>query len=312
MPGVVVVTGGSGFIGSHLVDALRNESGKVRVINIDKKLPTETKVGVLHQCADLSKDDFLFPDEPPEVLYHLAATPWSMVKDNEGWFHGSHDAFYNNTVGTYNALRTINPKTIVFSSTANLYGEGRKLTEMSPIKLSSQYGYSKWIAEEIIRKSGKRNVIFRFGTVVGTRGRCFPNRLVWSAIRGIPEQVFCNGQAYRDLVDVNDIVDALIKAPKFSLPEDSGLYNLSMGMEISTGDLAKLVSEVALQKGYKTKFTLTSFKAPGYVKESTLDIDRIRRQQNWTPKSDIYKIIDTPFRYYEAKDAIEPPTWDTV
>jgi nucleoside-diphosphate-sugar epimerase len=235
-----------------------------------------------------------------------------MVKDKEGWFHGSHDAFYNNTVGTFNALRTINPKIIIFSSTANLYGEGRKFTELSPIKLSSQYGYSKFLGEEIIKKSGKKNVIFRFGTVVGTKGRCFPNRLVWSAIRGIPEEIFCNGQAYRDLVDVNDIVDALIKAPKFNLAENAGLYNVSMGMEISTGDLAELVSEVATQKGYKTNFTLTSFQAPGYVKESTLDINKIKRQQNWIPKSDIYKIIDTLFRYYETTDALEPPMWNSV
>jgi UDP-glucose 4-epimerase len=310
MGGIVVVTGGSGFIGSHLVEALRNKGKKV--INIDKRPPVSFRTGVVYQNADLSKDDFIFPDEPPEVLYHLAATPWSMVKDSEGWFHGSKDAFYNNTVGTYNALRTINPKMIVFSSTANLYGEGRKFSEMSPVQLSSQYGYSKWVAEEIIRKSGKKHIVFRFGTVVGTRGRCFPNRLVWSAIREIPEEIFCNGQAYRDLVDVNDIVDALTKASTFNLPENTGLYNVSMGMEISTGELANLVADVAMQKGYKTNFTLTSFKAPGYVKESTLDISKIERQQNWHPKSDIYKIINTLFTYYESEDAIEPPPWNLV
>jgi nucleoside-diphosphate-sugar epimerase len=103
-----------------------------------------------------------------------------------------------------------------------------------------------------------------------------------------------------------------MKAPTFNLPENTGLYNVSMGMEISTGDLAKLVSEVAATKGYKTNFTLTDFKAPGYVKESTLDIDKIARQQNWHPKSDIYKIINTLFTYYEAQDALEPPTWDKV
>ena len=308
MKELVVVTGGSGFIGSHLVEALRN-NGK-DVINIDKVYP-QYHSDVDFVQADISKDNFVFTYPQPDVLYHLAATPWSMVKGGS-WFSGSQSAFYNNTVGTYLALLKIKPKKIIFSSTANLYGEGRKLKETSPISISSQYGYSKYVAEKIIQASGIPHVIFRFGTVVGTRGRCFPNRLVYSAIHNLPIDIFANGETYRDLVDVNDIVDALLKAPNFEECITQPIYNLSMGQEVSGLELACLVKEEGMKRGYNLNYKLTDFTAPGYVKESTLDIDKINSEQFWYPLSDINIIIKTLFDYYEGKNAIEPPTWDQV
>jgi UDP-glucose 4-epimerase len=305
----VCVTGGSGFIGSHLVEALRNNG--MHVINIDKVSPDINHADVTYIYADLSKDYFHYDFPQPDVLYHLAATPWSMVKGGS-WFDGSQSAFYNNTVGTYLALLKIKPKKIVFSSTANLYGEGRKLKETSPISISSQYGYSKYIAEKIIQASTIPHVIFRFGTVVGTRGRCFPNRLVYSAIHGIPVDVFANGETYRDLVDVNDIVNALLKAPNFEDCITQPIYNLSMGQEVSGLELACLVKEEGMKRGYILNYKLTNFTAPGYVKESTLDIEKIHNEQFWYPLSDINIIIKTLFDYYEGKNAIEPPTWDQV
>jgi UDP-glucose 4-epimerase len=309
MKELVVVTGGSGFIGSHLVEALRNNNKYV--INIDKVRPTINHSDVEYIQADISQPDLYYNYPQPDVLYHLAATPWSMVKGGS-WFDGSESAFYNNTVGTYLALLKIKPKKIVFSSTANLYGEGRKLKETSPISISSQYGYSKYIAEKIIQSSGIPHVIFRFGTVVGTRGRCFPNRLVYSAVHDIPVDIFANGETYRDLVDVNDIVDALLKAPDFENCITQPIYNLSMGQEVSGLELACLVKEEGIKRGWNLKYKLTDFRAPGYVKESTLDIEKINNEQFWYPLSDINIIIKTLFDYYESEDILIPPTWDSV
>jgi UDP-glucose 4-epimerase len=309
MKETVCVTGSSGFIGSHLVEALRN-NGKL-VVCIDKKPPQKEHTNVIYQTADISQPEFHYEYPPPDVLYHLAATPWSMVKGGS-WFDGSQEAFYNNIVGTYLALLRINPKKVIFSSTANLYGEGRKLKETDPISISSQYGYSKHIAEKIIEASLKPHIIFRFGTVVGTRGRCFPNRLVYSAIHNIPVDIFANGDTYRDLVDVNDIVDALLKAPYFEKTISKSIYNLSMGQEVSGLELASLVKSEGLKRGYILEYKLTSFSAPGYVKESTLDIEKINQEQFWYPLSDIHTIINTLFDYYENENAIEPPRWDNI
>jgi len=304
---VCVVTGGSGFIGSHLVDELHTRSR--RVINIDKKPPATIKDDVLYEHADLADPNFTYLGDQPDVLFHLAAMPWTMTKGESSWFYGDKDIFRSNASGTYNALHSIKPECIVFSSTANVYGEGRKIEEFDPIRLSSPYGYSKWVAEEIIRKSGVPFTIFRFGTVVGTRGRCFPNRLVWCSINNTPVDVFYKGQTYRDLIDVRDIVDALIKAPSWG---GCGTFNLSMGMETSGKQLVEIVSQEAEDRGYHLNYKLVPYGAPGYIKKSTLSTKQITDTVGWAPRYDVYSIIQTLFDYYEDKNAIEPPDWRTL
>lgn len=303
MNNTVVCTGGSGFIGSHLVETLRNDGKKV--IIIDKNPPPEHLMhnDVIYQYADLSRDDFVFEAGSPEVLYHLAADPTLIINDKLGWFHGSESAFYNNTVSTYNALNKIFPQKVVFSSSANIYGETRNAQEEAPVSITSQYGYSKLLSEFIIKYSTIPYVIFRFGTVVGPRGKTFPNRLVYCAINNIPVNIFHQGTACRDIIDVRDIVSGLLKANGFV----NNIYNLSIGQEIFIGDLANLVSNMALERGYKPKFTLVDGSALGYIKESTLNTDKIYNM-GWTPKYDIYETIESLFDYYEhAINVVVPP-----
>ena len=208
-------------------------------------------------------------------------------------------------VGTYNALREMHPHRVVFSSSASVYGEGRKLSEDAPIKVSSGYGFSKWIGEEVIRKSGIPYTIYRFGTVVGRWGRTFPNRLVWCAVHGEPVELFANGEAQRDIIDVRDIVSALT----MDAPEDT--YNVARGEEVSGRALAELVAEEAYRRGYRLDYTLSGFKAPGFVQESTLDTSKIQAL-GWKPRYDIYRIVESLFDHYIHEEAKEPPTWDRV
>ena len=308
MVDTVVVTGGSGFIGSHLISELRHQ--RLKIINIDKVPPQHLENDVHFQHADLSDKDFKYIGEKPSVVFHLAADT-NLITKGKTWFDDSHSSFFNNSVSTFNVLKEINPEIIIFSSTANLYGEGRKLKELSPFNISSQYGYSKLIAEQIIRSSLTQYRILRFGTVVGPRAKTYPARLVYCAMNDIETEVFCNGQNYRDLVDVRDIVDALIASVGFDedydRPRDT--YNVSMGNEICGQALAEIVSELALDRGYELKYKLTPDRAPGYVKDSTLSIDRIREIQGWDPKIDVYSMISSIFDYYEnTLDAPEPPS----
>jgi UDP-glucose 4-epimerase len=316
---VIIVTGGSGFIGSNLLDFLSDAEfafGKTRIISIDKREPDFKLPNIEYVTADLSKPDFHYVGQKPEAVIHLAGYPWSKVKGDQGWLAEADDCFQNNTVATYNVLSKIRPNKIIFSSTANLYGEGRKLKEDAPKQISSPYGYSKWVAEEVIRKSGIEYIIFRFGTVVGKRGRTFPSRLVYSAIHNLPVDLFYKGEAYRDLISVDDICRALTSA--FFFPKNSDLkwsdntYNVSMGMEISGAILAETVAKKAKEYGYELTYKLADYAPNGFVKESTLSINKIHRQIGWEPQVKLDDLVDTLFKYYEEPDAKEPPTWESL
>lgn len=302
MTKTITVTGGSGFLGSHLISLLRSRGEEV--INIDKEPPRgPDKNDQIYEYGNLVTYASRYNHEPPELLIHLGASSWSMVRGKTGWFNDSNKTFLNNALGTYNALLEIKPEKVIFASSANVYGEGRDLKESSRIDISSGYGYSKWIAEEIIRKSGIPHVILRFGTVAGPRGRTFPNRLVWDAVHDNPVELFYKGTARRDIVDVDDICSAIIHARDLS-----GTYNVATGKEYNSKDLATLIDVIGRSRGYKLNYSLVPMGPPGYVRESTLNIDKIKRT-GWAPQYCINEIITKLFNYYEEPGAIEPPTW---
>jgi UDP-glucose 4-epimerase len=316
---VFIVTGGSGFIGSNLLDFLSNVQlglGEMKIISIDKRTPDLKLKNVEYMTIDLNSPGFRYYGEKPTAVFHLAGSPWAKVKGDQGWLAETDDCFYNNTTATYNVLSKIRPNKIIFSSTANLYGEGRKLKEDDPKKISSPYGYSKWVAEEAIRKSGIEYVIYRFGTVVGIRGRTFPNRLVYCAVHGIPIDLFYKGNAYRDLIAVEDICRALTSAIFFPLNSElkkgDNTYNVSMGMEMSGSMIACIVAEKAKEYGYKLNYSLVDSAPNGYVKESTLNIEKLYMATGWKPKTKLSNLIDDLFKYYEEPDAKEPPVWESL
>lgn len=160
----------------------------------------------------------------------------------------------------------------------------------------------------MITFSGRPFVIFRFGTVVGIRGRCFPNRLVWCTVNNVPVKIFNMGDTYRDLIDVRDVVSAMLSAKDL----EDGIYNISCGMEISGKVLAHQVFNEAHDRGYDLQYDLTEFVAPGYVPYSTLDISKVLETGVWEPKITLKRTISDLFDYYEQAGVIEPPRWDRI
>jgi nucleoside-diphosphate-sugar epimerase len=280
-----VVSGSSGFIGSALKEMLPDAVG------FDKRESEWTDI-----VADLSDPYFTWAGGEVDTLYHLAAEPLTMYSGD--WLAASVKAFRNNAVGTYNAIREMHPKRIVFTSTANIYGEGLNLSECSPVRIGSPYGYSKIVAESIVKHSGIPCLIVRLGTVVGPRGRTFPNRLVWSAVHGESVELYCGGEAHRSLVDVSDVVDALQMLP-------DGVFNVAWDGAVSGGGLAEYVNRIAEYRGYTLKYTVGCGHPQGYVKDSTLDVERAIGV-GWVPQVDPYWMIEGLFDYYEA-GGVEPP-----
>ena len=306
-PKKILVTGGAGFIGSHLVEALVNGGHKVIVTDDFSSGIRENLLGVLGNITIRNWDVCDFNPEVYDIVYHLAAKPWSKNREisDEEYYIQKFTMFETNVIGTYYQLQQFNQSDnlFVFTSTANVYGDGRKLKENSPFNIPSQYGYTKAVAERLVVLSGNPYVIFRPGTVIGPRGRCFPNRLVWCAVNDVPVEIFNNGNTWRDIIDVRDVVSALLLAEK--LPH--GIYNLGSNVETRGNYLVKLIECIANKRGHSLKCNFVPWYPKGYVPESTL-VTKLEGSGLWKPKYSLVETLETLFDYYE-KGGFEPPSW---
>jgi len=302
----VLVTGGLGFIGSHLVEALVKRGDEVTIVDdcSSGRLKEEFSKNVLNKTKIVNCEINAFHStEEYDIIYHLAAKPWS----KEGGKITKENMFTTNTLGTHNLVSNCGNNTLfVFFSTANVYGNGIKFIVGDKINPSSMYGYTKAVAERIVELSGKKYVIFRPGTVVGTRGRCFPNRLVWSAVNNKPIDLFNNGDTCRDLIDVRDVVSVLLNVKELPFP----INNLGSNRQVIGKELVKLVAEVATNHGYKLRHGTVKDYPQGYVTHSSL-ITRLKKDKLFIPKYSLSDTIETLFNYYKS-GGIEPPRWESL
>jgi UDP-glucose 4-epimerase len=247
----VVVTGGAGFIGSHVVDALVARGDEVSVVD---SLVTGKKENV-HERADLRVHDIrepldeLFDEIRPEAVFHLAAQADVRVSVERP----DYDAEVN-VLGTIRVLEAARPHgaQVVFSSTGGaIYGEcARPAPETSALEPLSPYGTAKLAAEEYLRMSnrlhGTRHVSLRYGNVYGPRqdphGEAGVVAIFLGALaRGEQARIFGDGLQTRDYVYVGDVARATLSA----LGHDGGVFNVGTGEETSVVDLYELCRRTA-------------------------------------------------------------------
>lgn len=245
-----LVTGGSGFIGSHLVDRLVADGHEVTVI--DKLAPTEANKNdkakyVVMNILDKEVEG-VFAEEKPELLFHLAA-----YIDDRASVREPNVCTDNNVLGMLNVLeaaRKSGVKRIVFTSTSVYYGEQEALPilESATPKPITPYAISKLIGEQYLRyyreHFGISSMALRLANVYGPRQdgsrECggiaiFTDRL----LNG--EDAFMNndGLTTRDYIFVGDVVECLTKAATSTSPET---VNCSTGIRTTTNDLYSLVA----------------------------------------------------------------------
>jgi UDP-glucose 4-epimerase len=281
------VTGGAGFIGSHVVDALVARGDEVYVVD---NFATGRREN-LNEEATLYELDIreplagVFEEIQPELVVHLAAQADVGTSVERPLF----DAEVN-VVGTLNVLEAVRPHgaQLVFSSTGGaIYGEcerpAREEDERRPV---SPYGTAKLAAEEYLatwnRLHGTRHVALRFANVYGPRQLAkleggvvaiFMDRLR----AGESVTIFGDGEQTRDYVYVGDVVRAVLAA----VGRDGGVFNVGTATETSVNQLFDGCRRVA---GVETQPTYAAAR-PGDALRSVVDISRSERELGWRPQT---------------------------
>lgn len=250
----VLVTGGAGFIGSHLVKALLDKGYEVAVVddlsngdekNIDKRAKMYTAdIVIFKHIAEV------FSDFKPEVVFHLAAH-----KDvRESVSCPYYDAQIN-VLGSVNVFQLcVNHQVqkVIFSSTCAVYGNPDKIpvSELTPTKPLSPYGLFKLTGEQLLyyyfRTDKLKSVTLRYANVYGPGQNSGIIGIVVDSVKnGKTVSVFGDGSQIRDYVYIDDVV----KANLLSLDTDKGgVFNIGSGKGTSVNEIIETVNSVSKRK----------------------------------------------------------------
>jgi UDP-glucose 4-epimerase len=290
-----LVTGGAGFIGSNLVDALLARGDQVTVVDNLSTGRRENLGGALAAGAELAELDIrdagalteLLSEARPEMVFHLAA----QIDVRRSIEDPAFDAGVNvgGTANLLEAMRAAESSRIVFVSTGGaIYGEGEgkqlPLDESTPIAPLSAYGQSKFAAEGYLalyeRLYGLSGVSLRLGNVYGPRqdplGEAGVIAIFCGRLRhGGRPTVFGDGTQTRDYIYVGDVVAAALAAAESSF---SGPVNIGSGIETDVLELARLLAEIDGSEDFEPEL------APpraGEVQRISLDASKAERELGW-------------------------------
>ena len=282
----ILVTGGAGFIGSHLVDRLIKENHKVVVID---NLTTGKKENVNPQAdfynldiCDFEKIKPLF--ENIDFVFHLAAIPRVPVSVEDPV--GTSKVNILGTINVFKAAIEAKVKRIIFASSSSVYGNQEKLPFKEDMKPNpvSPYALQKLVGEQFAKLFTKLYGIpiisLRYFNVYGPRidfnsdYSLVIGKFLKQKAEGKPLTIFGDGEQTRDFCYIDDVVDATIKAMESEKLKGGEVINIGSGKSYSINYLADLI-------GGKKEYL-----APrkGDVKHTQADITLAKKLLAWQPK----------------------------
>jgi UDP-glucose 4-epimerase len=295
-----LVTGGAGFIGSHVVDALVARGDRVTVIdNLSsgrrENLVSAERLGANLHVADVRDSGALakiFAGARPEVVFHLAAQidVRKSVEDPE------FDAGANvlGTIAVLEAARAAGARRVVNTSTGGgLYGIADVIPtpEDQPVRPLAPYGQGKYAAEGYCglynRLYGLSTVSLRYGNVYGLRQDVHGEAGVIAifcgcVVEGRRPTIFGDGRQTRDWIEVSDVARANLVAADSNI---TGPLNIGTGREISVLDvLATLVRVRGSEQPVDPEMAPAR---PGEVQRSCLDPKRAREELGWQARVEL-------------------------
>ena len=295
----ILVTGGAGFIGKHLVKYLLDKDNTITIFDNfsnseEKSLDHFIKNGVKVVNGDIRNfEEILKETEEQEILIHLAAK----ISVSQSILNPS-ETFEVNVDGTKNVLEACkknNIKKIIIASSAAVYGEGMygmKLKENTKTDPVSPYGKSKLIMEQEIEKNIlKYNkldcVILRFFNIFGVGQTSEYAGVITKFVKRIlsdkPLEVFGDGMQTRDFVSIHDIVESINAAIKNG---KNGTYNIASGKAITINELAEFMMSLS---GKNLEIRHISEKH-GDIRSSEADISLAKNKIGYIPKLGLNEI----------------------
>jgi nucleoside-diphosphate-sugar epimerase len=296
----VLVTGYSGFIGSHLVERLLklgykvigvdnfndNYSKERKLKNIESFSNDKNFISVNKDLNDCTIEDF----EAYKIKYviHLAGQPG--VRDS--WGIDFNKYVHNNITATQNLLdlliRLNSVEKLIYGSSSSVYGNASKLPTTEDVLPApvSPYGVTKLAGENLcFAYSQNYNfnfVALRFFTVYGPRQRpdMFIMKLIKKALTDEEVVIFGDGTQKRDFTFISDIIDGIVAA----ISKGSSVYNLARGETVSLKEVCLILKD--LLGNIKIKFDSTQ---KGDVHCTWGDITRSRKELDYNPSVDLYQ-----------------------
>lgn len=288
----ILVTGGAGFIGRHLVDYLLYNHHVTIYDNLSnsskEKITPLIQKGAKFIKGDILDFNLLSESSKVDIIIHLAAK--SDVVDSIINPEITNDTNVNGTINVLKCCIQNKIRKIIFASSAAVYGNcNLPITEKSTTNPTSPYGISKLSAEHKIKKDasefGFSAVCLRLFNVYGKGQNDQYSGVISKFLKNIREDkplvIYGDGTQTRDFVSVNDVVEAFSCA----ISAKSETYNIASGRSISVNDLAKMMLEIS---GKNLEIIYKKEKA-GEIKFSQCDISLSQKQLGFNPKIDLKK-----------------------
>ena len=305
----ILITGGAGFIGSHLVEKLLKKKHKITVIDnlstgrLENLKPFIKKIKFVKK--DLSKSNILQYFKNIEVVFHLAALAdiVPIINSPKKYF----EANVTSTLNVLDASAKNKVKKFVYSASSSCYGIPKKYptTEVEKIDTKYPYALTKKQGEDLVLHWGNvynLNVTsLRLFNVYGTRSRtsgtygAMFGTFLKQKLKDYPFTIVGNGRQKRDFTYVSDVVEAFIKCIKYK--KNCQVFNVGSGNTHSVNKICSLL------RGKKQSIPVR----PGEPKITFADIKKISKELKWKPKITIergIKIVLDNINYWD-----KAPLW---
>ena len=307
----VLVTGGSGFIGSHVVDKLRDKGVGVRVF--DMIIPTYRDDVEFCQGSLIDYDAVRMAMMGVDAVFHLAA-----VADVNEVVEDPHFAESINVRGTINILEAARKngeiRRIILGSTTWVYSDTKQelITEETPLSPPSHLYTATKMAAEYYCKSyenlyGLNTTILRYGIPYGIRARdgAVIPIFVSKALKGEPITITGDGSQYRKFVYIEDLAEGNVLALK--KVAEGNIYNLEGDENITIKQIAETIKSIIGDVEIK------------YVPARTVDFggknisnEKAKDELKWTPKTSFREGVEKYIKWFKDRDAQRKEDWDKV